>query len=551
MVIYVNIMSNLSLILIPNKSIEKEVENLPNMKNYHIIINNRCNIFTKSIILLICFTLIITFFPVFTGIKSYAITKQDAYVTATSGSANSKVYELPSTSSVQVGSTWQQTVKLFWKDGNFYYIEYPLTSGGKKRGYIPIAAIPNPPAGYYTSPPYPEWDSRVSTTQWNTANLPVGGTVVSTVYNNQWVTVLAEEKIGNQWYFYIQYVQSNVNKRGWLVREAISGRGGTPGIISGQRYFIKSAFGKCLDVYNGAGGGTNVVQWPFTGNANQIWTVTHMGNGEYKLTPECHINLNPKKVLDVAGGSPNNWVKLNSYSDNGTEAQRFYIDNFGNGQFRISTKVSEFQRVIEAAGSGEDVIQQIDWMNVGNQKWIFEIVPRLGYEYDYSGNGYYSKNIPVDNISINAPVFESTFDVTINNARAAWNTAVGSYSGANITVNSSSINTIGIDNIMTNIRYVYGAFGYYYPQANNSSGKATHFIIRVNKNKISEAYPSPFNNDHRRNAFTNTVAHEFGHALNLADNPPNINSIMNYSYTKFTSNYIPEFCDLYGAKYSP
>ena len=35
----------------------------------------------------------------------------------------------------------------------------------------------------------------------------------------------------------------------------------------------------------------------------------------------------------------------------------------------ISTRASEFQRIIEAGSSADNTIQQMNWMNGGNQKW--------------------------------------------------------------------------------------------------------------------------------------------------------------------------------------
>ena len=51
----------------------------------------------------------------------------------------STVYVLPDSSSESVGSVWDADVSVFWREGNYYYIEYAVSSGsygGYKRGYI-------------------------------------------------------------------------------------------------------------------------------------------------------------------------------------------------------------------------------------------------------------------------------------------------------------------------------------------------------------------------------------------------------------------------------
>lgn len=59
------------------------------------------------------------------------------YWQTTCGSDTYDVWNRTSTSSYRIGSIWQNhTVTVVAEEGSWYYIEYPLSSGGYKRGYI-------------------------------------------------------------------------------------------------------------------------------------------------------------------------------------------------------------------------------------------------------------------------------------------------------------------------------------------------------------------------------------------------------------------------------
>ena len=61
-----------------------------------------------------------------------------------------------------------------------------------------------------------------------------------------------------------------------------------------------------------------------------------MGDGYYKITSQCN-NL----CLDNAGSSLKPGTKINQCNDNGADAQRWRIENEGNGYYLIVNKYSQ------------------------------------------------------------------------------------------------------------------------------------------------------------------------------------------------------------------
>ena len=77
-----------------------------------------------------------------------------------------------------------------------------------------------------------------------------------------------------------------------------------------------------LDV-EGAGKapGTNVRQWQLNGTVAQRWRISYCGSGKYELTSVASGN-----ALDVRSGIARNNQNVQTYTKNGTAAQRFIIE---------------------------------------------------------------------------------------------------------------------------------------------------------------------------------------------------------------------------------
>jgi len=181
-------------------------------------------------------------------------------------------------------------------------------------------------------------------------------------------------------------------------------------LSSGQYYFIKNAnSGQYLtgwDLMGMVQNGNTIEQVPYYANNAQLWKVTHMGNGQYKISSAYNNNL----CLDVTGASAQNGTRMQVYTDNGTAAQRFSLVKTLNCTYKIYTLTDTwgFNAVGVQGGSctfGEPVVQCFapGLMQTHHIEWIFEpqnYTPSLGAEYAkanwnlrvyaYPDFGYYS-----------------------------------------------------------------------------------------------------------------------------------------------------------------
>jgi hypothetical protein len=96
--------------------------------------------------------------------------------------------------------------------------------------------------------------------------------------------------------------------------------------------------GMSLDVSGwGNSDETAVDIWDWGGNAapqaNQQWLVEAQGDGTYKIY--AYSGKNSLQMLDLTGGSTDNGTQVNTYEDNGNNAQLWYFQDTGGGWYRI------------------------------------------------------------------------------------------------------------------------------------------------------------------------------------------------------------------------
>ncbi|WP_028246681.1 beta-glucanase [Pseudobutyrivibrio ruminis] len=109
----------------------------------------------------------------------------------------------------------------------------------------------------------------------------------------------------------LQYpFRGNANQKWYFVKE-------------GDYYIIKSAStGKVLTVDNSATwDGANVNQWDYYGGNNQKWEIYPAENNTYKI-----INHNSGKCLNIAYGSNDANANVEQYKDAGSNYERWWID---------------------------------------------------------------------------------------------------------------------------------------------------------------------------------------------------------------------------------
>ena len=127
---------------------------------------------------------------------------------------------------------------------------------------------------------------------------------------------------------------------------------------------------KYLQVKDNKGAnGQNVEIGTGTGVKGQKWYVTNTNDGYVTL------KNGQGYMLDVQNGANNDGTNIQTYQNNGADAQKFKITNLGNSQYGIVTKVSSDNKGIDVYNYGiTDGTNVCQWLYTKgtNQRWIFE-----------------------------------------------------------------------------------------------------------------------------------------------------------------------------------
>lgn len=143
------------------------------------------------------------------------------------------------------------------------------------------------------------------------------------------------------------------------------------GVISDGWYYIKNTNAqKYLQVKDNTGAnGQNVEIGTGTGVEGQKWYVTNTSDGYVTL------KNGQGYMLDVQYGTNEDGTNIQTYSNNGADAQKFKIKDLGNSKYAILTKVSSDAKCLDVynfgTSDGANVCQWSFWQNT-NQVWIFE-----------------------------------------------------------------------------------------------------------------------------------------------------------------------------------
>lgn len=141
-------------------------------------------------------------------------------------------------------------------------------------------------------------------------------------------------------------------------------------IEDGTYTIINRNSGQALDGYNlGTTSGTNVVQWPATGQNNQQWRVTHTSDGYFRISPENALSLS----LDVTEASNADGANVQLWSYWGAECQQWRFVEVENGYYKIEARHSN--KLLEVAGASTQNggnVQQ--WSNNNHicQQWSLQ-----------------------------------------------------------------------------------------------------------------------------------------------------------------------------------
>jgi hypothetical protein len=151
---------------------------------------------------------------------------------------------------------------------------------------------------------------------------------------------------------------------------------------NGNVYIRSEASKKVLDVPGSNGNdGVIIQQYQNRGGINQQWQVIQVADAPrtYKI-----ISVSSGKLLDVPGGSPNDSVQIQQFHDNGGANQRWELIPVGNVSgntiYKIMSEAS--QKVLDVPGGSLNdsvPIQQFSDNGGTNQHWELLMEPSGNY----------------------------------------------------------------------------------------------------------------------------------------------------------------------------
>ena len=142
---------------------------------------------------------------------------------------------------------------------------------------------------------------------------------------------------------------------------------GSQPVPNGTYRIIARHSGKALDA-PGTGNGTQVHQWSYHGGNNQRWTITHLGNSQYRIQ-----GVQSGRVLDVSGASTADGAPIILWDWANANEQKWTITPTSGGYYSVravhSGKAMDVSGISTADGA---VIHQWTYGGGNNQQWAFQ-----------------------------------------------------------------------------------------------------------------------------------------------------------------------------------
>lgn len=162
------------------------------------------------------------------------------------------------------------------------------------------------------------------------------------------------------------------------------------GLTNGWYHIKNTNAGKYLQVANNTGANeTNVEISTGNGSSAQKWYLENVGNGYVTLKNGLGY------MLDVQYGKNEDGANIQTYSANGADAQKFKVANTSkSGVYGITTKVSSDARGLDVYNFGKSDgtnVCQWDYNATSNQTWTFEPCSQP-YTGTVNDGWYYIKN---------------------------------------------------------------------------------------------------------------------------------------------------------------
>jgi beta-glucanase (GH16 family) len=160
--------------------------------------------------------------------------------------------------------------------------------------------------------------------------------------------------------------------------------------VATGRYFIYNRLsGLPMDISDeSSDNGANLIQWAFTGKANQQFEVVDLQNGYYAILP-----YHSGKSLDVWDRNTADGADIRQYSYLGEHHQQWRIDSLGGGFVSITSRLSgKAVEVVNNVTSNGGDIRLRSYEGGQNQQWRLEVVPgqkqySLVWSDEFNGEG--------------------------------------------------------------------------------------------------------------------------------------------------------------------
>ncbi|MGW8888632.1 glycosyl hydrolase family 95 catalytic domain-containing protein [Streptomyces sp. NPDC055749] len=141
----------------------------------------------------------------------------------------------------------------------------------------------------------------------------------------------------------------------------------TVGMLTGTYRVINRASGKALDVADeSTGNGAPVIQWPWSGGANQQWRLLPNHDGSFRLS-----NLHSGKILDNPGASTTHGQPLDQWTDTDAPNQWWTLVPAGaGGRYHLVNVSSGLRAAVENGSTGDGArIVQLPADGSAGQEW--------------------------------------------------------------------------------------------------------------------------------------------------------------------------------------
>jgi hypothetical protein len=139
----------------------------------------------------------------------------------------------------------------------------------------------------------------------------------------------------------------------------------TVALQSGYVRLVNRRSGRVLDVTgNGTADGVKIVQWTWSGGANQQWQLLSNPDGSVRL-----VNRNSGRLLNSQSGASQG-TQLDQWQDTNSNNQWWKLTDTGDGYYRLVNVRTGLCADVES-GSTSDGARVIGWpANTGtNQQW--------------------------------------------------------------------------------------------------------------------------------------------------------------------------------------